>query len=146
MSLRVRRGYASRRSASETPFLSFRTISSTGIRVPRITGLPSITSGFTSMRSRKAIRYFQQEVSTIMDFDPRGYDSRDDERHGNDHDRGHRGDSDHDRDWGDWRQPEIAWRERDNDTRELGRGPGDDSRQADSDKHGHDPHDDTRED
>jgi DNA-binding MarR family transcriptional regulator len=98
------------------------------------------------MRSRKAIRYFQQEVSTIMDFDPRDYDSRDDERHGNDHDRGHRDDSDHDRDWDDWRQPEIAWRERDNDTRALGRGPGDDSRQADSDKHGHDPRDDARED
>ena len=65
---------------SEAPSLNFRPISSTGIRVPRITGLPSITSGFTSMRSVRGIPNFQQEVSTIMDFDPRDYDSRDEAR------------------------------------------------------------------
>jgi hypothetical protein len=39
------------------------------------------------MRSRKALRYFQQEVDTIMDFNPRDYDSRNDERSGLDRDR-----------------------------------------------------------
>lgn len=33
------------------PSLSFLSSNSTGTRVPRITGLPSITFGFTSMRS-----------------------------------------------------------------------------------------------
>ena len=75
-----------------------------------------------------------------MDFDPRDIDSRDDERFGLDRDRGHRGDSDHDRDWDDWRQP--AGRDRDGDAREPGRGPGE-SRQ-DSGKHGCDPRDEAR--
>jgi uncharacterized membrane protein YgcG len=79
-----------------------------------------------------------------MDFDPRDIDSRDDERFGMDRDRGSRGSSDDDRDWDDWRQPEIASRDRDDDTRKLGRGPSDDSRQSNSDGHGHDPRDDAR--
>lgn len=33
------------------PFPNLRTINSTGIRVPRITGLPSITFGLSSIRS-----------------------------------------------------------------------------------------------
>jgi hypothetical protein len=75
-----------------------------------------------------------------MDFDPRDIDSRDDERFGLDHDRGHRGDSDEDRDWDHWRQP--AGRDRDGDAREPGRGPGE-SRQA-SGKHGYDGRDEVR--
>src|SRR5437773_8324467 len=51
MSSRVSRGYASMRSASEAPSLSLRRMSSTGIRVPPMTGFPSITRGFISMRS-----------------------------------------------------------------------------------------------
>ncbi|MGH9242607.1 MAG: hypothetical protein ACRD3G_31550 [Vicinamibacterales bacterium] len=78
-----------------------------------------------------------------MDFDPRDYDSRDEQRYGDGRDRGSRG-SDDDRDWDDWRHAEAAPRERDDDARELGRGPGDESRQADSDRHGFDPRDDAR--
>jgi hypothetical protein len=51
MSAGVRCGYASRRSASVAPSDSFRSKSSTVIRVPRITGFPSITSGLMSIRS-----------------------------------------------------------------------------------------------
>ena len=49
MSSRVSPGYASSRSVSDAPSLSLRSNSSTGIRVPRITALPSITRGLTSL-------------------------------------------------------------------------------------------------
>lgn len=77
-----------------------------------------------------------------MDFDPRDYDSRDDERFAPDRGRGGKDDrADHDRD-DDPRQPYIPSRDRDDsDVREPGRGPGD-SRQ--SEKGGHDPRDETR--
>jgi hypothetical protein len=59
-----------------------------------------------------------------LEFDPcDGYDSRDDERFGSNSQR--RGGSDNDRDWDDWRQPEIASRDRDDEARDFGRGPGD---------------------
>jgi len=49
----------------------------------------------------------------MFDFDPRDYDSRDDERHGSTPNRGNRGASDdRDRD-DDWRQPEVRVRDRD---------------------------------
>ena len=51
MSSRVRRGYASSKSASVAPSPSLRRISSTGIRVPRITGLPIMIFGLISIRS-----------------------------------------------------------------------------------------------
>ena len=77
-----------------------------------------------------------------MDCDPRDdYDSRDDERFGPEGQC--RGGSYDDRDWDDWRQPEIASRDRNNDARDLGRGPGA-SRQSNGGKHGHDPRDDAR--
>jgi DNA-binding MarR family transcriptional regulator len=62
-----------------------------------------------------------------MDFDPRDFDSRDDERHSHEPSRGSRGSSgDHDRDH-DWRQPDARMRDRDDgDERSLGRGPGSD--------------------
>jgi DNA-binding MarR family transcriptional regulator len=76
-----------------------------------------------------------------MDFDPRDYDSRDDDRSALD--RHHRGMShsydELDRD-GHLRLPDT--RDRDDDARDLGRGPGD-SRQS-NDKHGHDPRDEER--
>ena len=60
-----------------------------------------------------------------MDFDPRDYDSRDDERHSPAPSRGGRsGPSDRDRD-NDWSQPATRPRDRDDDdARSLGRGPG----------------------
>lgn len=78
-----------------------------------------------------------------MDFDPRDYDSRDEERHGNTPSRGSCGGwDDRDRD-DDWSQPEIRPRDRDaDDARTLGRGPGSD-RQA-SDEHVRDRRDDAR--
>ena len=68
----------------------------------------------------------------MFDSDPRDYDSRDDERHGNTANRGNRGASDdRDRD-DDWRQPDLRPRDRDNeDARTLGRGPGSDRQAAD---------------
>ncbi len=51
--------------------------------------------------------------------------------------------SDIDRDWDDWRQPEIASRDRHDEARDLGRGAGD-SRQSNGDNHGNDPRDDAR--
>ena len=72
-----------------------------------------------------------------MDFDPRDDDSRDDQRFGPHGARTSRGSSHDDRDWDDWRQPEGA-------PRDLGRGPGDDSRQSNLDAHGHDPREDAR--
>ena len=77
-----------------------------------------------------------------MDFDPRDYDSRDDERHSEAPSRGGRsGSSDPDRD-DEWSQPASRPRDRDDDdARSLGCGPGND-RQG-SDGHGpdrdHDP-------
>ena len=58
----------------------------------------------------------------MLDFDPRDYDSRDEERHANTPSRGSRGSSgDHDRDH-DWRQPDTRPRDRDDgDARSLGR-------------------------
>src|ERR1035441_4422655 len=51
MSSATNRGYASRRSSLAAPSASLRNRSSTGIRVPRITGLPCMTLGLTSTRS-----------------------------------------------------------------------------------------------
>jgi hypothetical protein len=62
----------------------------------------------------------------MFDFDPRDYNSRDDERFGVERSRGSHGGSD-DRD-DDWKHPEIRSRDRDDDARELGRGPGSDNR------------------
>jgi len=72
-----------------------------------------------------------------MDFDPRDYDSRDDERHSHTPSRRDRtGSSDRDRD-DDLSQPGTRTRDRDDgDARSLGRGPGND-RQG-SDGHGQD--------
>jgi len=50
-----------------------------------------------------------------MDFDSRDYESRDHHRYAADRERGSRGGSNDDREWDDWRQPEIAHRERDDD-------------------------------
>ncbi len=76
-----------------------------------------------------------------MDFDPRDYDSRDDDRLASSHSRG-RGAShdelDHDN---DLRLPETRVRDRDGTSRELGRGPGE-SKQSKSE--GSDPRDDAR--
>src|SRR2546430_14873464 len=79
----------------------------------------------------------------MFDFDPRDYDSRDDERHGNTPNRGNRAAADdRDRD-DDWRQPDFWPRDRDDeDARPLGRGPGND-RPA-SDDHGRDRRDEVR--
>ena len=71
----------------------------------------------------------------MFDFDPRDYDSRDDERQHDNPSRGSRGGSDdRDRD-DDWRQPRRQ-RDQDDDARTLGRGPGNDRASA------HDEHDD----
>src|ERR1022692_4779305 len=51
MSSATSRGYASRSSSAIAPSASLRSTSSTGIRVPRITGLPCITPALISMRS-----------------------------------------------------------------------------------------------
>jgi len=75
-----------------------------------------------------------------MDFDPRDYDSRDDDRYAFDRPRGRGGSSDDDRD-DDLRLPEPRSRDRDDGARDLGRGPGD-SRQSKNE--GHDPRDDAR--
>jgi len=75
-----------------------------------------------------------------MDFDPRDYDDpRQDDRYGADRERG----SSNDHDWDDSRQPDISWRGRDDDARELGRGPGD-SRESSGGEPGPDPRDDAR--
>jgi hypothetical protein len=78
-----------------------------------------------------------------MDCDPRDYDSRQDERFDPKGERTSRGGS-YDRDLDDWRQPEMPARESDDEARELGRGPGDDSRQSNSDAQRHDPRNATR--
>src|SRR6266852_32711 len=66
-----------------------------------------------------------------MDFDPRDYDSRDDDRFAFDRGRGGSGNSYDDLD-------------REDDARDLGRGPGDESRQSNTDEHGRDPREDAR--
>lgn len=72
-----------------------------------------------------------------MDFDPRDYDARDDERF-NERWRGGQGDSyDHDH---DSTLADDRARERDDDARTLGRGPGD-SRSSRADDHGRYRHD-----
>jgi hypothetical protein len=71
-----------------------------------------------------------------MDFDPRDYDSRDEERFTSRDNSSH----DFDRD-DDLRLPDDRGRDRDDDARELGRGPGD-SRQSNHD--GQDSRDDAR--
>jgi hypothetical protein len=79
-----------------------------------------------------------------MDFDPRDYDSRDDERYDSNQSRGSGGSDDRDRD-DDWSQPKIWSRDRDDDdTRTLGRGPGSDSRASHTDEHTRDRHHDAR--
>src|SRR6266511_6481192 len=80
-----------------------------------------------------------------MDFDPRDTDARDDERFLFDR---HRAGRDNSRDNlsrdDDLKPPAGRSRDRDNDARELGRGPGDKSRQSNSDEHGRDPREDAR--
>src|SRR5262245_38088997 len=76
MSSRVRRGYASTRSHSVAPSLNLRRSSSTGMRVPRITGLPSITRALISTRSvvvisplqrlAKALRILSYRPTTVL--------------------------------------------------------------------------------
>ena len=75
-----------------------------------------------------------------MDFDPRDYYSRDDERHGNRPSRSGRGDSDNrDRDH-DWSQPGTRTRDRDDDdARSLGRGPGSERQASDGHRRDRDP-------
>ena len=66
-----------------------------------------------------------------MDFDPRDYDSRDEERWAPDRSRSGRGNTDeYERD-DDRRPPEIRSRDQDDDARTLGRGPGEGSRTSD---------------
>ena len=80
-----------------------------------------------------------------MDFDPREYDSRDDERFDLDRHRGRNNDSPHDFDRDDHlKLPDCRSRGREDDARELGRGPGDNSRQSNSDEHRRDLRDETR--
>src|SRR5437660_1472334 len=67
-----------------------------------------------------------------MDFDPRDHDSRDDERFEIEGSRGGRGASDEDNRDDDWRQPETRSGDRDDQARELGRGPGSDNRNDDA--------------
>lgn len=77
-----------------------------------------------------------------MDFDPRDYDSRDEERQGSTPSRGsRRGSDDPERD-DDSRQPEIGLRDRDDDARTAGRGPG--SERQGSDEHRRDHRGDAR--
>lgn len=68
-----------------------------------------------------------------MDFDPRDFDPREDERHSHAPSRGgQRGPSDHDRD-DNWKQPKTRTRDRDDDARSLGRGPGNNHQESDHD-------------
>jgi hypothetical protein len=77
-----------------------------------------------------------------MDFDPRDYDSRDEERFGA---RESKSSTHDDLDRDDGPAPlEARSRDRDdNDARELGRGPGD-SRESNTSEHGRDPREDGR--
>src|SRR5262249_17998529 len=75
-----------------------------------------------------------------MDSDPRDYDSRDDQRFDTERSRGGRGaSSEHDGER-HWTAPHGHSDSRHDDSRELGRGPGD-SRQS---NHGQDSRDDAR--
>jgi hypothetical protein len=77
-----------------------------------------------------------------MDFDPRDYDSREDDRHAFGHQRGNRGSSNDDLDRDDdLRLPETRGRDSDGIVRDLGRGPGE-SKQSVRD--GRDARDDAR--
>ena len=79
-----------------------------------------------------------------MDFDPRDFDSRDDDRFAFDrHGGGGSSYDDLDRD-DDLKLPASRSHDRDDDARDLGRGPGDDSRQSNTDEHGRDPREDAR--
>jgi hypothetical protein len=76
-----------------------------------------------------------------MDFDPRDFESRDEERSNARGSRSSQDDLDRD---DDLRLPDIRPRGRDDDdARTLGRGPGD-SRQSNADEQGRDPRDDAR--
>src|ERR1017187_2263098 len=50
MSSATNRGYTSRRSSSAAPSARLRNRSSTGIRVPRITGLPCLSPQYCSLK------------------------------------------------------------------------------------------------
>jgi DNA-binding MarR family transcriptional regulator len=79
-----------------------------------------------------------------MDFDPRDYDSRDDDRFAPLQDRGGHGGSDRDDERDDeLSRPAALPRDRDEEGRDLGRGPGD-SRESYSDERGRDARDDAR--
>src|SRR5437016_12634554 len=78
-----------------------------------------------------------------MDFDPRDYDSRDDDRFAFDRHRGGSGNS-YDGHDDDLKLPDTRSRDRDDDARDLGRGPGDESRQSKTDEHGRDPRENAR--
>jgi hypothetical protein len=77
-----------------------------------------------------------------MDFDPRDYDSRDDERSPSEPSTARRSGSDDRERENDWSQPGVRTRDRDDDgAPTLGRGPG--NARQESDEHGwdggHDP-------
>jgi hypothetical protein len=80
-----------------------------------------------------------------MDFDPRDFDSRDDDRFAFDPHRGGGSNSydDLDRD-DDLKLPDSRSRDRDDDARDLGRGPGDESRHSNTDELCRDPREDAR--
>jgi hypothetical protein len=67
-----------------------------------------------------------------MDFDPRDFDSRDDDRHSDAWSRGGRDSSDSDGN-DNSSQPETRKLDRDDDARSLGRGPGNDRQGSDQD-------------
>ena len=80
-----------------------------------------------------------------MDFDPRDYDSREEDRFASDQQREGRTSSNDDLDRDDnLRPPDTPIRDRENDARDLGRGRGEDSRSSNSQAQGHDPQDDAR--
>jgi hypothetical protein len=75
--------------------------------------------------------------AAVFDFDPRDSDSRDDDRFGQGRQRA---DDAHD---DDLKLPVSRSRGRDDNARDLGRGPGD-SKQSKTDEHGSDPREDAR--
>ena len=78
-----------------------------------------------------------------MDFDPREFDSRDEDRAPT-RDRGGRGGSDRDDERDDeWGRPATLSRDRGDEGRDLGRGPGD-TRESHSAERGRDARDDAR--
>ena len=77
-----------------------------------------------------------------MDFDPRDYDSRDDERSPNEASTGRRSGSDDREREDDWSQPGTRTRERDDDGPALGRGPS--TERQGSKEHGRDGDHDPR--